>query len=192
MCSDKRASSMAESAIRPIANEGGSTMSASKRFAVLGACVFGLAAATGAAQAGSGAAGSPQTIALTGKNVLLTWILPGGEKTSPNAAAEIGSTAALSARLYNRTSQFGKGTGMAVGRILLSCTVLRNPPDGNCTGIVHLPNGYFLIGGNGPFVPSPREYAITGGVGPYATARGEVTITTAANRTSVVDVKLAS
>jgi len=167
-------------------------MSASKRLALVGACVFGLVFATAAAQAGSGAAGSPKVIALSGHHVLLTWILPGAQKSTPNAAEEIGSTAVLSVRLYNRTTQFGKTTGTAVGRMLLQCTVLNNPPDGNCTGIVHLPNGYFLIGGNGPFVPSPRFYAITGGVGPYAAARGQVTITTTPDLTSIVDVAIAS
>jgi len=167
-------------------------MSARKRVTLLGACVCGLLFATGAAQAGSGATGSPKFVALTAKHVLLTWTLPGGQKTSPNAAAEVGSTAAFSARLYNRTSQFGKSTGTAVGRILLECTVLASPSDGNCTGIVHLPNGFFLLGGNGPFVPSPRVYAIAGGIGPYAAARGQVTITTTANRSSIVDVALGS
>ena len=115
-----------------------------------------------------------------------------GRESGPatGAASTIGSRAILSAHLYNRTARFGKPTGTAVGRLLLDCTVLAVPTDGNYTGLVHLPNGFFLIGGNGPFVVSPRHYAITGGVGPYATARGQVTITTTSGGVSVIDAVL--
>jgi hypothetical protein len=160
-----------------------------KRLGLLTVGALGLALTLGAAQ--GGAVGSPGVVALYAPHVQLTWLMPGRESgPATGAATTIGSQAILSARLYNRTIQFGKPTGSTVGRLLLDCTVLNVPTDGNCTGIVHLPNGFFLIGGNGPFVVSPRHYAITGGVGPYATARGQVTITTTPKGVSVIDAVL--
>jgi len=156
-----------------------------KRLAVLTGCFVSFVLASAGVV---GATGSPRAIGLVTRHVLLTWTAPGGTGTIGEAKATIGSSAILTARLYNRTAQFGKASGTPVGRILLDCSVLTVPPDGNCTGIVHLPDGFFLIGGNGPFVPSPRLYAITGGVGPYVAARGEVKIVTSANGTSIIDV----
>jgi hypothetical protein len=159
-----------------------------KRFAMSSACVLALALALGAGPAGAG--GSPRVMAFVGHHVLLTWVTPSGKGTVGEAVSTIGSQAILSARLYNRSTEFGKAPGTAVGRVLLDCTILDLPADGNCTGIVHVPDGFFLIGGNGPFVPAPRDYAITGGIGSYATARGQVTIRTTTRGASLVDVVL--
>jgi hypothetical protein len=140
--------------------------------------------------ASAGTAASPQSVALVAHGVLVTWLSPSGQGTIGEAKSTVGSRVILSARLYNRTAQFGKAPGVAVGRLLLDCTVLNIPADGNCTGIVHLPNGFFLIGGNGPFKPTPRLYAIVGGIGPYASARGEVETRTTSSGASLIDVKL--
>ena len=157
-----------------------------KRLGMLIACVLSLVLTIGLAQAGG--AGSPRVMAFVSHHVLLTWVPPGGKGSSATAVRTIGSTAVLTARFSNRSAQFGKPPGTSVGRFLLDCTVLNVPADGLCTGIVHVPDGFFLIGGNGPFVQSPRRYAITGGVGPYANAQGQVTITTTSQGDSVIDV----
>ena len=159
------------------------------RLGLLTACALGLALTLAAAQ---GSAARAPSVALYAPHVSLTWIMPGREAgPATGAASTIGSSAILSARVYNLSPQFGKPARTAVGRLLLQCTVLDVPTDGNCTGIVHLPNGFFLIGGNGPFVPSPRHYAITGGIGAYAGASGELTITTTPKAVSVIAVAFA-
>jgi hypothetical protein len=161
-----------------------------KRMGLLTGCVLTLVFSIGAVQ--SGAAGSPRVLTFASHDVLVTWFGPQGKGSPAYAATKIGSTAILTARIYNRTTQFGKPPGTAIGRLLLDCSVLNIPADGLCTGIVHVPDGYFMIGGNGPFVTSPRRYAITGGVGPYANARGQLTITTTSARTSLLDVVVIS
>ena len=159
-----------------------------KRLGVLAACVLGLAFALGTAQAG--AAGPTKVMTFSAQHVLLTWVPVSGKGSPHDAVTTIGSSAVLTGRFYNLATQFGKAPGTAVGRILLDCRILNVPTDGLCAGIVHVPDGFFLIGGNGPFVPSPRHYAITGGAGPYANARGQVTITTTAQGKSMVKVSL--
>ena len=161
-----------------------------KRSGMLIACVLSLVLSIGVVQAS--AAGSPRVMAFVSHHVLITWVPVGGKGSPADVVSTVGSSAVLTARFQNRTAQFGKAPGTAVGRILLDCRVLNVPTDGLCTGIVHVPDGYFLIGGTGPFVPSPRHYAITGGVGPYANARGQVTITTTSHGDSVIDVVVTS
>ena len=162
----------------------------STRLGTSAACVLTLAFALGAA--GAGAAGPAPVMQLIAPHVALTWVPVAGKGSPADAVSTIGSSAVFRAHVYNATTQFGKGPGTAVGRFLLDCRILNVPADGLCTGIVHLPNGYFLIGGNGPFVAQPvRHYAITGGVGPYSGARGELTISTTPQRGSLIQVKLA-
>ena len=156
------------------------------RVGTLAALTFAFVLATGAAAAGT--AGSPRIMAFSSSDVHLTLLPVGGKGSPADALSTIGSTMVLSGRLANRTTQFGKPTGTLVGRLLLDCTVLNVPADGNCTGIVHVPDGFFLIGGNGPFRSSPRLYAITGGIGPYAGAGGQVTILTTSTKGSRIDV----
>ena len=155
-----------------------------KRVSLVAACALGLVVASGA-----GAAGTPKVFSFTSQHGILTWI-PALGGSPADAVKQVGSTAALTMRIANASEQFGKPAGTTVGRILLDCRLLSVPSDGLCTGIVHVPNGYFLIGGNGPFTTGPRHYAITGGIGPYANARGEVTIATTAAQTSQIGVML--
>ena len=160
-----------------------------KRFGMLAACVVSLVLVVGVA--GAGAAGPTRDMKFVNHNVLLTWVPVGGKGSPADAASTIGSTAVLTGRVLNATAQFGKAPGTAVGRFLLDCRVLNVPADGLCSGIFHLPDGFFLFGGNGPFVPTQvRHYAITGGIGPYATAHGQVIITTTSKGTSLTEVKL--
>ena len=57
--------------------------------------------------------------------------------------------------------------------------------------IVHVPDGYLTISGNGGFVDGRVDhYAITGGVGPYANDRGQVTINNGATHSARATVSL--
>ena len=127
-------------------------------------CALGLFALVGVAQAG---AASPTRV-LEFTNNYLHYTPIGSNPGS------VGSTFVITGRINNAgTAQFGKPSGALIGRILVDCTVLAQN-DGICTGIVHLPDGFFTFAGNGPFTTSNlRYYAITGGVGPYANDRGE-------------------
>ena len=100
-----------------------------------------------------------------------------GDNLSPSAAQPVGSHEVFIGALYNRGAQFGKPNDAPVGRMLLDCTTLvATPPDGVCTGIVHVPDGFFTITGNGAYTGYKVDhYGISGGDGPYANARGELT-----------------
>jgi hypothetical protein len=89
----------------------------------------------------------------------------------------VGSQMVYVGAVYNTDVQFGKPFDAPVGRILVDCTTLvSSPPDGVCTGIVHVPDGFFTFAGNGVYTRYTRDhYGITGGVGPYANARGQIT-----------------
>jgi hypothetical protein len=141
------------------------------RFVALAALVVGLSLAMSAGVADGGTAGSKRVLEFGEIHVRAT---PAG-LAADSTAAPVGSTLAIKGLLVNNTPQFGKPRGAVVGRILLGCTVLSVPLDGICTGIVHVPDGFFTIAGNGPFTgTSLRYYAITGGVGAYANDRGEL------------------
>jgi hypothetical protein len=112
-----------------------------------------------------------------------------------NAVPPVGSSIVTTLRLQNIGSQFGKPGGAFVGRVLLDCTVLAasasGAPDGTCSGIAHVPNGYFTFGGNGGFANSRVIYFdITGGVGPYANDRGQIRVVNKANGGSDATVSL--
>ncbi len=96
--------------------------------------------------------------------------------------------------LRNHGPQFGKPSGTAVGHVLIQCTVLSQSPtiDGVCSGIAHVPNGYFTFGGDGIFQngAKPNRWAITGGIGPYANARGQIVVVNHENGTSTSTVTL--
>ncbi len=163
-----------------------------KRMGILAACVLSLVLTIGTV--GATAAGPTKDMKFLAPHLTVQWVSAGSNPSSAAAAQTVGSTAILSGRLHNLTTEFGKGPGTAVGRFLLDCTLLTTWPaggDGLCTGIMHLPDGFFLFGGNGPFVPGTpsRYYAITGGIGPYSTARGQVIVGTS-QRASVIEVKL--
>ena len=141
-----------------------------RRFGVLTACTVGLVLMIGVVQAG--AAAPTRVLKLNLVHVQFRLIYP---------PAPIGETAYFTGIVFNNAAQFGKPANARVGRLLLECTVFAAPPeDGVCTGIVHVPDGFFTIEGNGPYATSSvRHYAITGGVGPYANVRGEMTTTRA-------------
>ena len=112
---------------------------------------------------------------------------------SPSSFPPVGAREEFTGLLYNDVPQFGKPYSVRIGRILVDCAVLTEAPDGLCTGIAHVPDGYFIFAGNGPFTPTlTRHYAITGGVGPYADARGEITIHYTPNRATKFVVTLTS
>jgi hypothetical protein len=152
-----------------------STMFA-RRLGVLTACVLGFLLVLGVVQAG--AAGSTQVLKF--RNGKQTQAAVGFNLNS-NAAPPVGSSYIVTLTLLNGAPQFGKPVGAQVGRVLLDCTILSlsGPSgDGICSGIAHVPNGYFTFGGNGAFSNSKAGYyAITGGVGAYANARGQIKTT---------------
>ena len=147
-----------------------------KRLGVLTAGVLGLVLLIGVAQAG--AAGSTQVLKFRNGNQKAVGV---GFNINSNAAPPIGSSYVVTITLINAAPQFGKPVGAQVGRVLLDCTILSvNYPngDGICSGIAHVPDGYFTFDGNGAFSnPKAGYYAITGGVGHYAKDRGEIRTT---------------
>ena len=158
-----------------------------KRWGVLGALVIGLVSAVGAAQAG--ASSSPQSLAFLNVHIRVATV---GYDPAAGPSQKIGAMEAFTGQIENSGAQFGKPSGTIVGRLEIECTVLANPADGICEGIMHVPNGVFTFAGNGPFTNSYiRHYAITGGIGPYANARGELTTLTSHGLGSVSRVTFA-
>lgn len=145
-----------------------------RRFGAVLVCLFGIGLASGVAQAG--AAGPARVLALRLSHVQVVWTGPSWNRdTNPPTPPPIGEQAQITGLVYNEAAQFGKAGNAQVGRIVLSCTVVAIPTDGLCAGMIHVPDGFFTIAGNGPFVgANVRRYAITGGIGPYANARGEL------------------
>jgi hypothetical protein len=147
------------------------------RLGVLAGCVLGLVLTAGVVEAG--AAGSPTVLRFHDASSTTSVI---GFNGNPNVAPPVGATFVIRNRLANVGSQFGKPSGTIVGRVLLECTVLvsdvpDNVIDGICTGIAHLPDGFFTFDGSGVFNNAPVNYfAITGGVGPYANDRGQIKV----------------
>jgi hypothetical protein len=111
----------------------------------------------------------PITVApATGPGELVLHLRLGDVRTTGSVSGELGSRFAITATLSNRGRQFGKPDGARVGRMLIDCTVLSDLPDGLCSGIAHLPDGYFTFSGSGPFSRAKvKRWAITGGVGTY-------------------------
>ena len=148
-----------------------------KRLGVLSGSLLGVMLFVGVVQAG--AAGSTQVLKFRSGNQTQTGV--GFNANDPYATPPIGSSYVVTLALYNAAAQLGKPSGARVGRVLLDCTILSvNSPngDGVCSGIAHLPGGYFTFGGNGAFsTGSAGYYAITGGVGAYAKDRGEIETT---------------
>ena len=147
-----------------------------RRLGVLTACVLGFALVLGVVQAG--AAGPSQVLKFRNGKQTAVGV---GFNVNSNAAPPVGSSYVVTLTLLNGAPQFGKPTGAQVGRVLLDCTILSvSTPngDGICSGIAHVPNGYFTFGGSGAFSTAKADYyAITGGVGPYANARGQIKTT---------------
>ena len=144
-----------------------------KRLAVLSSSTLAAALIFGAAQAG--AAGSTTVLKFRNGNQTAVGV---GFNINSNAAPPIGSQYVVTITLLNAAPQFGKPTGARIGRVLLDCTILSVSTangDGICSGIAHVPDGYFTFGGSGSF--GNGYFAITGGVGPYAQARGEIKTT---------------
>jgi len=111
----------------------------------------------------------------------MTAVGVGFNANDPNAIPAVGDQYVITLALYNAVPQFGKPTGARIGRVLLDCTFLSvNTPngDGNCAGIIHVPDGYITFGGSGSAFSSVKPkhgyWAITGGVGPYANDRGQL------------------
>ncbi len=158
------------------------------RFGALIACALGLIISVGVGQAS--ATGPNRTLRLHLENVTYQWTGPYWNRDI-DPVPPVGETAMLTGIVANTAAQFGKTADARVGRILLECTVLAEPTDGLCTGIVHVPDGFFTIAGNGPFVPATaRHYAITGGVGFYASERGEFTTSRSTSGAVIAQVTL--
>jgi hypothetical protein len=141
-----------------------------KRLGVLTGSVLGLVLMIGVVQAG--AAGSTQVLKFRNGQQSQVGV---GFNINSNATPSIGSSFVVRITLINAAPQFGKPVGATVGRVLLECTILSvSSPngDGICSGIAHVPDGYFTFGGSGGF--GNGYFAITGGVGPYAHDRGEI------------------
>ena len=144
-----------------------------KHFGVLSGLVLVLVLVVGVVQAG--AAGSTQVLKFHQAEMTQTAV---GFNINSNATPPVGSQYIITVTLINAAPQFGKPSGARIGRALIDCTFLSASTangDGICSGIAHLPNGYFTFGGNGGFSNAKHGYwAITGGVGPYANDRGQL------------------
>ena len=162
-----------------------------KRLGVLSGFVLGFVLMIGVVEAG--AAGSTKVLRFSNPASQATGV---GFNVNSNAAPPVGASLVITIHLQNVGSQFGKPSGATVGRVLLDCTVLSvdtttRSIDGICTGIAHVPNGFFTFAGNGGFSDAKIiHYAITGGVGPYANDRGQITVVNAANGSSAATVAL--
>ena len=165
-----------------------------KRLGVLGVFLLGVVLTIGVVQAG--AAGSTQVLKFYDAGSQVTGV--GFNANDPNAIPPVGGSIVITVHLKNIGSQFGKPSGTTVGRVLLQCTVLTvnmsaQTLDGVCSGIAHVPNGYFTFGGNGGFSNERvNYYAITGGVGPYANDRGQIKVVNNTKGSSVATVTLSS
>ena len=154
-------------------------MSVTCRFGALGVCLFALVLTTGVGQAGAGGSNFKLRV-LQLRLVRIEnqgWTGPyWNNDTSPPTPPPVGEEAHFAGLVFNNAAEFGKAANARVGRFLLDCTVSTEAGDGFCVGIVHVPDGFFVIAGNGPFVDaSVRHYAVTGGVGAYSTSRGQMT-----------------
>ena len=165
-----------------------------KRLGALGVPLLGVALMIGVVQAG--AAGTTQVLRFYDSGSQVAGV--GFDANNPNAIPPVGGSLVITVRLKNIGSQFGKPSGTTVGRVLLDCTVLAvnmsaQSLDGVCSGIAHVPDGYFTFGGNGGFSNARvNYYAITGGVGPYANDRGQIKVVNNKNGGSVATVTLSS
>ncbi len=163
-----------------------------RRLGVLSAFLLGLSLIVGALQAG--AAGSTQVLRFADSTSSFTGV--GFDASNPNAVPPVGASFVITIHLKNAVAQFGKPAGAVVGRVLLDCEVLSlNSPtgDGICSGIAHVPDGFFTFGGNGGFTNARvNYYAITGGVGPYANDRGQIRVVNSQNGGSSATVTLSS
>ncbi len=163
-----------------------------KRLGVLSGSLLGAAVMFGTTPAG--ATGPAKVLKFENSAATVTLV---GASTDPNTAPPIGASEVIALVLRNSGAQFGKPSGTAVGHVLIQCTVLSvNPPngDGVCSGIAHVPNGYFTFGGDGIFQNNakPNHWAITGGVGPYSNDRGQIKVVNHSNGTSSATVTLSS
>ena len=145
-----------------------------RRFGGCTACVLGLALLVGVVQAEAKA--STQVLKFHQGNQTQAAV---GFNINSNATPPVGSQYVITLALYNAAPQFGKPAGARIGRALLDCTILSVNTangDGNCTGIIHVPDGYFLFAGSGSAFDNAKygHWAITGGVGPYANDRGQL------------------
>jgi hypothetical protein len=145
-----------------------------KRLGVLGVFALGLTLMIGVVQAG--AQGSTQVLKFHQGNQTQAAV---GFNINSNATPPVGSQYIITLALYNAAPQFGRPTGARIGRALLDCTILSVNTangDGNCTGILHVPDGYLTFGGSGSAFDNAKYgyWAITGGVGPYANDRGQL------------------
>lgn len=163
-----------------------------KRSGALAISALVLVLILGAAQAS--AQGAPTVLKFYDSSGQTTGI--GFDLNNPNAIPPVGSSIVTTLTLENIGSQFGKPSGTKVGHVLLQCTVLlvdvpQQTIDGICSGIAHVPDGFFTFGGNGGFNNGHVSYYdITGGVGPYANDRGQIKVVNAANGSSNATVTL--
>lgn len=165
-----------------------------KRLGVLSFCAAGLMLMLGVVQAGATA--PTKVLKFYDPPAVATGV---GFDLNSNTPPPVGGSEVIQTLLKNVGSQFGKPSGTTVGHVLLDCTVLSvnaaaGSVDGICTGIAHVPNGYFTFDGNGIFAQNGKanHYAITGGVGAYADDRGEIKVVNNSNGGSVATANLYS
>jgi hypothetical protein len=114
--------------------------------------------------------------------------MPIGFPADPNQAPPIGARYIVQLALFNRTAQFGKRAGARVGSVELDCTFATTEKN-LCTGVAHVPDGFFTFTGVNPSNGAPTEwYAVTGGVSAYANLQGQIKATGSqnGNRSSLV------
>ena len=165
----------------------------SSRLGVVGCCALVLGVALMAGVLPAGAAGPTQVLKFNDPAGVDTGF---GFDINGNTLPPLGARFAITVRLQNAVSQFGKPAGATVGRAVLDCSVLSEPTpnfiDGTCYGIAHVPNGFVTFVG-WPFAGNGiQHYAVTGGVGAYANDRGQITSVDQKNGRSLVTVSLYS
>lgn len=164
-----------------------------KRLGALTGVVLGVVLLSGVVQAG----------AATPWKVLKFYNPPAAETAigfneNSNSPPPVGAQQVIQVVLQTVGSEFGKTSGTKIGHVVIDCEVLSvnltaQTLDGTCSGIAHVPDGYFTFGGDGIFQNGHTNYwAITGGVGPYANDRGEIKVVNNTNGSSVDTVTLSS
>jgi hypothetical protein len=130
-------------------------------------CVIALAVAP----AGGAAARSVRVLGLTSSTTRFT---PIGFRADGSTPPPVGSRYVVQLSLFNRVSGFGKPAGARVGSVELDCTFTTGRRN-LCTGVAHLPDGFFTFTGANRSNGAPVEaYAVTGGVAAYAGRRGQI------------------
>jgi hypothetical protein len=96
-------------------------------------------------------------------------------------------------RAYNRSAQFGKPAGAAIGRAEGVCTLIAaaRTPQAQCLITAHVPDGQIVMAGEGDPGAKVTRYAVVGGLGAYANARGTVVARALDQTRTLITVQLA-